>query len=841
MKIETYIKAEFEKRLDKHSCLVIHDEEGRYAAIALSLASDSTKVIDATGSLVIAREAALEAWSHLPDKAGFRLVVYLPWAKPKDRRAKREDAFAPFSLGGAVFPDGDADSYRELCIQAFPAQEAEVEKLFDSGLPSFEAVNSLAGGAIWPGLRALLGVDSEREMLLSLLAPSAGLKSTLDAGGPWLEEARRLAKASLDLELLGGDWPKLQESLGRYLLFSEFALDIPGPLPSALSEVPHAGNERRNIVFALCEALRDSLSTRPLYRELATKVEGALGLAEKFARVESLGKRETFMFQNRAILHSCVALAKAADFGAARQLCLGEEASVWFDSSAAIRSVCACAKSAIALLDGVSAFDGITDGRKSVSDLVVSYVERFSGLDAAYRDLEAFLSDMESGSDLGEELQGLVDLARSSYFKTAETLHREFLQAVGRDSWIGPATSDQAAVFKSRVAPRLESREKTAYFMIDALRLDLARELVLALPPGYHWELNTVRAKLPSVTPVGMAALLPGAESKLSVDIEAGAIAPHMGSTRVANAQERIAYLKSVYGDLVRDVQMNELEGLKKSDLGDAVVLLVVRSTEIDSAGESLGAEALPMLSLLLRNLLRAIERSRKLGFSKAIIATDHGFLLQPPSGAGGAAAKPEGVWEASGPRYLLGDGAKNASSRIFDAGSAGVPGYSKKYSTPAGLGSFVSGTRYVHGGLSLQECVLPVITIGFPSQAPKKREIGVSLSYKGGLTRKITTMRPSFDLSVSNPDVTDLFGGEHEAELPIAIMVRAAGKEVGRPQASSGYDPGSGCYRIKPGKAIKITIAMNDEHRGAFTVSALDPVTLEQFAKLDLETDYTE
>jgi len=841
MKIEAYIKSEFEKRLEKSSCLVLYDPERRYKDIANSLASDATQIVSAEDSLILAREEAIEAWAHLQDKAASRLVIYLPWAKPRDLRTKRHDPFAPFSLGGAVFPDGDADSYRELCLQAFPAREAEVEKLFDAGVPAFAAVNSLAGGAVWPSLRALLGVESEREMILALLAPSERIKTIMLSDASWLDEARRLIKASLGLELPCNEWGKLQETVGRYLLFSEFALDLPGSLPATLSEVPRAGNDRKAFVYSLCKSLRDSISTRTLYLELAEKTDATLGLSDKFAMTDDLGRRETFMFQNKAALKACIALARTADFSAALEVCILEEDSIWYDSSAAIRSLWSCVKAAVRLLDGVSAFEAVSGDRSTVAGIVASYVERFSALDTAYRNLEAFLADLDPDNDGGASLEELVELARSAYYKAAASLHKDFMQAVEHESWIGPAASDQTAIFKTRIAGRLESREKTAYFMIDALRLDLARELLLALPSTYHSTVDIARGKLPSITPVGMAALLPQADTRLAVRVESGAIIPRLGPARVANAQERIAYLKSMYGDRVKDVQMGDLEGLKKSDLGDVVDLLVVRSTEIDTAGEALGAEALPMLSLLLRNLLRALERARKLGFVKAIIATDHGFLLQPPSKAGGTVKKPDGDWEASGPRYLLGDGAGYTGAKLFDAGVVGVPGYEKKYSTPSGLGSFISGTRYVHGGLSLQECVLPVITIVFPSQAPKKREISAALSYKGGMTTKITTMRPSFDFSVSHQDGADLLGWEHETEIPMAIAVRADGKEVGRAQASAGYDPGSGCYKMKPGKAIKITIAMSEEYRGPFTVSALDPVTLEQFAKLELETDYTE
>ena len=845
MKIEAYVQSEFERRLTKTHCLVIHDQEGRFRTMAHSLASASTTVVDAGESLVLAREQALDAWVRLADTPGSRLVVYVPWQRPRDDRGRRDNPFAPFALGGSVFPDGDADSYRELCLQCFPTQEEGVNRLFEDGVPSFEAVDGLAGGAVWPALRALLGVESEREMILALIAPSAALQTVLEAGGPWLEEARRLVKASLGHELPGLIWTGMQESLGRFLLFSEFALDLPGDLPGnlplSLSEVPRAGEDRRSLVFALCESLRDSLSTRPLYRELAEKVDATLGLAEKFAKSGGFGRRGTFSFQSDAMLKLCIAMAKTGDFDGARRIFLGEESSVWYDSSAALRSIWTCAKAAVRLLDGLREFSFINDDRTTVADFIGLYAAKVSALDASYRDLEAFLADREVESANDDALSELVDLARTAYFTGAEGLQREFLHAVDKESWVGPASTDQAAIFRNRVAPRLDNHEKTAYFMIDALRLDLARELLASLPPTCRSSLDTVRGKLPSITPVGMAALLPGADSKLVVEIEGNAIAPRIGATRVANAQERVAYLKATYGDRVRDIPMADLEGLKKTEIGEQVDLLVIRSTEIDAAGECLGAEALPMLSLLLRNLLRALERTRKLGFPKAIIVTDHGFLLQPPGGAGGAIAKPDGAWDVAGARFLLGDGSETRSTKLFDASAAGVPGYSKKLATPSGLGSFVAGTRYVHGGLSLQECVLPVITIDFPSQAPKKREVSVALGYKGGLTKKVMTMRPAIDLSVSHPDGTDLFDGEHEGEVSIAILVRSGGKEVGRPQASAGYDPGSGCFKLRPGKAIKVSIAMNEDHRGRLTISALDPVTLEQYAKLELETDYTE
>lgn len=841
MKIEQFIKSELERRIEEKSCLVIYDDEGRYRSIAQSLAAASTMLVDATDSVILARESALETWAGLSAKPGARLVVYLPYAKPTTPRSWQEDPFAPFALGGSVFPDGDSDSFREICLKAFPTRRKDVQQLFDDGDPSFQAVDGLAGGAVWPTLRALFKLDSERELLTALIAPPPACRPQLDQPGPWLEEARRLVSSSLGFEVAGSAWPEVRESLGRFLLFSEFALDLPGELPASLGAVPHASEDRRSLVYSLCAGLRDSRSTQGAYRELAEKVDRSLGLSQKFAHMQELGERETFEFENRASLERCLSSIRRGDFALAGEIIRAQESSLWYEDSSDIQSLWTCVRAGLGVLDGLSGFAALREERKHVEDFVRAYTDRFAAVDSAYRGFEAFLSDYAPHSESIQGLEELIGMARGSYAKAAESLQREFLAAVERESWSGPSSADQAFVFKTHAAARMESGERTVYFMVDALRYELARELVGDMPTSYQAALGSVRGRLPSITPVGMAALLPGAEGKLSIETSSGSVVPAIGSTRLANAQERVAYFKSIYGVRVHDVTLGDLEELKKAALGEQVRLLVVRSTDIDAAGEALGAEALPMLSRLVRNLLHGLEKARKLGFTRAIVVTDHGFLLGPSAGAGSAVSKPDGVWEVAGARFLLGDGARTAATVLIDAAQAAVPGYEKRFATPNGLGSFVAGVRYVHGGLSLQECVLPVITIDFARQAPKKRDISVSLGYRGGMTKKITTMRPSLDLSISNPEGTDLFDGQHELEIPLAIAVRAGAKEAGRVQAGPAVDPGSGYVRLKPGKAVKITLIMNEDYRGPFTVSVLDPVTQEQFAKLDLETDYTE
>jgi hypothetical protein len=64
------------------------------------------------------------------------------------------------------------------------------------------------------------------------------------------------------------------------------------------------------------------------------------------------------------------------------------------------------------------------------------------------------------------------------------------------------------------IKPRSEAHGKTAYIYIwvDALRYEMARELVQTLGAERDITLTPALAAVPTITEIGMAALLPGAQ-----------------------------------------------------------------------------------------------------------------------------------------------------------------------------------------------------------------------------------------------------------------------------------------------------------------------------------------
>ena len=104
-------------------------------------------------------------------------------------------------------------------------------------------MDALDSGATWPKLRTLLEVESPREILVGLLSPTERQAAALQADKGWLGEYRQFAQAALGLSshIKVGGWAAVREELARYVLFSEFVLDLPGDPPGNLPACARSG------------------------------------------------------------------------------------------------------------------------------------------------------------------------------------------------------------------------------------------------------------------------------------------------------------------------------------------------------------------------------------------------------------------------------------------------------------------------------------------------------------------------------------------------------------------------------------------------------------------------
>jgi hypothetical protein len=149
----------------------------------------------------------------------------------------------------------------------------------------------------------------------------------------------------------------------------------------------------------------------------------------------------------------------------------------------------------------------------------------------------------------------------------------------------------------------------------------------------------------------------------------------------------------------------------------------------------------------------------------------------------------------------------------------------------------YTRGQLYYHEGLSLQECVLPCLSVDLKQPVQKKSLPALLFTYRQGKTDKITSRRPVFDLSWSQ---IDAFADEQEIEVAVEA-VDSKGNIVGLVGSGQTINPATQGVRIRPGLIVNVGLRMEDNFSGSFTVRVLDSATQAIITELTLKTAHLE
>lgn len=841
MSICDYIQDQvFARRAQEHGALVIYDPFRRYRDIALALNSEQCRVIDTSQSVIEQRETATESLTDLAEGKIHQLVIWVPGPRPIDNDAKQRDPFAVFAEIGSVFPQGDGDDYASLCRRAKPDHVPEINRLFETSEPSFDVVDALDQGGSWPKLKTLLHVSSAKEILLAILSPRSEQEEALKHDPTWVSEAKEFLFRSLGhrLKTKGQTRQSIAEELWRLLLFSEFAIDSAGDIPAALVTIPRVGIEAKSLVFDVCDDLRKHSDHKTSYLLIAQEVEQELALAERSKEMTHLGVRDTFSFEERFFLQHLVDKALTGRIEDARVISESRKKSIWMGQEERLAEW-SLASRALELLDTAGRLN--TPKFPTLEAIIHGYALTWRELDRHHREMEQAVNEWQGDHD---GLEKLVARARQEYFRSVEALQAEFIRLVTAEGW--PVSGGQllwnSQIFTKVVAPALEAGERVAYFLVDSLRFELGVEIEKQLSEKHQVTLQTVCAQLPTYTEVGMASLMPDAESKLKLVRKEGKLVTMLGDQVVTAPATRLAYLQSRKGDQCGDIVLDDLVRQKKPKIADKVRLLLVRTRDIDSIAHDTPHQVLQMIPALVRQIIRGLSKAADLGFDKAVIATDHGFLLFHEQGAGNVAPRPKGTWLIEKARCALGKGEPDAANLLMKGEDLGIPGEFDDFATPKALVPYARGQMYCHEGLSLQECVLPCLTVRLEvgdKKGKKSSADNLVLTYRQGKSDKITSRRPVMDLAWPQ-EQGGLFGEEGEIEVAVEAL-DANGAVIGWVGSSPAINPATGGVRIKPGVAIAVGLRMEDDFSGNFTVRVLDASTNALLASLNLKTGYLE
>ena len=383
-------------------------------------------------------------------------------------------------------------------------------------------------------------------------------------------------------------------------------------------------------------------------------------------------------------------------------------------------------------------------------------------------------------------------------------------------------------LFTDKVNPLIAAGKKTVYILADALRYELAVFLKQGLERSdFDCRLEPSLAFVPTVTKYGMAALMPEAEKNLELKIVNKKLEPFLKNTKSSNRKDRITYTDSYFGDKHAWYWENDIlsQQYEKKDI------LFVTTTEIDKAGENSPESAQMVIENAIRKILKLSNILKEEGYEEFVLVADHGFVLIDSFKAGNSSTKPTGEWSLEKSRCLAGIGDSNSEHLKLSNEDLAITSETKQFLFLKNYATYERGKKFFHEGLSLQECITPFLSFT-PKRATSKQEYQINVTYKGKASGYVTTRRPSIEIACF---------GDSFFDEPIDVLVEAKSNDIqiGVPASSEYVNPTSGFIEITPGQSVKVTLALNDEFEGKFTVYAKSPASGIILSEINLETDY--
>lgn len=744
-----------EHHVQRQGTVVWYDPQAAYLAFAQQLMPN-----DVSGAIVhrydpergfLALRRTLEPYwknDQLP-----KLIIYVPL-----EQAACYHALIEFEVAGVVLQPGqqppEQDSAlttiaRQALQQVFPP--AKVEELavqVEAGQLSLAELDDLAEK----------GLEGQSGVIVTLFgtgnAPDVALRFLADASmAQAIEEKNAAGSLAILLgEALGVSFsaekglPALRMQLARQILLTDFIMALGKDAPQKLSTFAMAGRPvARQAAVQLAQAWRNRLDGAESYLHFSSKVASEIGLGSIDIPLKGVARCQTFRTTETKLQTALEEALCQRATGQLVELIETRLGGFWSHQDPLVKTRWEVTLSAgRVLLEAARISSALKEKQWSAESLVARYVygeanqQPWCALDTAQRHMERDFHRFELDPNQHKTLLHLVAQARQHYAHLSGNLAARFVQAYTDAKFEIASLMLQADIFHATMTATGGSG-RTAYMLVDALRYEMARELVTVLDKEWDVELTPALATPPTITEIGMAALMPGAEKGVTIRASASSkLTPFIEGKALRSRKDRVAHFEQVTTGKSVTVKLEQLAPLTSNrltkELTTADLILVTATEEIDGLCETNPALARRMLDDVLNQLRRGIKTLFGLGVTRVVLTADHGYLFGDEISPDQTIDAPGGNTVSLKRRVWVGKGGAEIAGTLRQPLSAFGIGGDLELVTPHNLAIFkVPGgsTNYFHGGLSLPELIIPVliVTSGVPISKKLQADMAWELS----------------------------------------------------------------------------------------------------------------
>ncbi|MBD3820863.1 MAG: BREX-1 system phosphatase PglZ type A [Thiotrichales bacterium] len=362
----------------------------------------------------------------------------------------------------------------------------------------------------------------------------------------------------------------------------------------------------------------------------------------------------------------------------------------------------------------------------SIAEGVQRYSQAWFKVDQFYRKFIYHMQMSGQASLLKQLAEYIENRYTNSYLLKLGDRFAGLVDAV--DEWNASPISKQSRFFEHWVQPFLRKDKKVVVIISDALRYEVCEELLTLIrqEDRYGAELEPMLSMLPSYTQLGMASLLPHKTLALA-DNESGTVLLDGQSTQ--GSANRTKILNSALQDRGETMKFDAFMQLDREgsrELFKQNDVLYIYHNRIDHVGDKMQSEtqAFEAAQQTLDELVKLVKKLTAANATNLLITADHGFIYQhrPLEESDFSQAEPKGspIFYRDR-RFVLGKNLTPSTSlHTFRSAQLGLAGdvevqLSKSINRMRLQGS---GSRFVHGGATLQEVVVPVLKINKKRQS---------------------------------------------------------------------------------------------------------------------------
>lgn len=725
-RITDYLTAVLRRHLDQNGIVVWYDPPGHFQEIISELELNAP-VIPYQGSFFELR-SQIEPNLSLGKTSFPRMVIYVPLSPLDFPGALAEVESCGIVLQPGKHPPEQNTSLAYIARQALEPilpedRMDEIEQEISQGRFSLEDLEILADhtDVTFDQMLLIFGTESRDSVALQFLNQPEEIDQQIIEKSA-LSELVAFLESKFGADLPDSNLENLRIAFARHVLLTDLLQTISGEVPKKLTgiKVPE-GHIHQEHCLRLASKWRDSRQFETQYQRIAGEVEKPLGLSQIDWSLSQLKNVNTFLSTENALQNFVeIALLDAANAGLV-DLARERQRHFWATVHNDVQSRWALIRAVGELILFTDSIDRELqkDRDFKVHQLTEKYTEGekpWCLLDTYHRKVELLWVGIFNNFTPGDELEKLVAQGRKRYKAVVSLLSKNFITAFEQANFQLEGTLPQTTLFNEIVKPAIKNG-KTAYLIVDAFRFEMACDLVSnILSEDFCAELFPAVAAVPTITEIGMAALLPGADQGKIISPQKGKLAMQVGEKILAVRSDRIQYLQDTLSGKVLDLKLDELRTRSKS-IKEQIAkadFIFVTSQEIDQFGET-GDQAIARetMDAMLRNLHLSLRILRENDVKNIIITSDHGHIFVDAITDDLKIDHPGEAIDLHRRSWVGKDGIDNHKYIYTALRDFGLDS-DYDYATPLTFNCFKvsSSLNYFHGGISPQELFVPCIKI---------------------------------------------------------------------------------------------------------------------------------